>query len=137
MKYFYCVDSNQIMSVVLFSYHMRLLRYLLLTRQWWFFRCLFFQSGKLNVNNVCEHMNNSIKLLNGELNCSTVLWEKRQSKCFATCSPPILKTIFSYFKIYSPFFPCHYLADNLWVPHSYWKPQIASSFQRLAGHILK
>lgn len=26
MEYFYCVDSNQIMFVVLFSYYMRLLR---------------------------------------------------------------------------------------------------------------
>lgn len=74
---------------------------------------LFSQSGRLNVNNVCESINNSIKSLNGELNCSALLWEKRQSKCFATCSPPILKTIFSYFKIYSPGFPCSCLVGNL------------------------
>ena len=49
----------------------------------------FLQSGKLNVNNVCESINNSMKSLNAELNCSILLWETRQSKCFAICSPPI------------------------------------------------
>lgn len=45
----------------------------------------------------------------------------RQSKCFAVCSLPILKIIFSHFKIYSLGFPCHCLVDNLWVLHSCWK----------------
>lgn len=79
---------------------------------------LFSQANRMST--MCDSINNSIKSLNGKLNCSALLWEKIQSRCFATCSPPILKTILSYFKIYSPGFPCYSLVNSLCM-HSCWK----------------
>lgn len=102
---------------------------------WFKSNCLLFSHITWN----CWDINNSIKSLTGELNCSNLLWKKRQSKCFATCLPPtpILKTIFSYFKIYSSGFPCHCLVDNVW--HICWKATNTCHclFQGLCGLIFK
>lgn len=107
---FLCVESNQITFVVLFLYFMRLLKQLLLSRSCFCGFC--FQSSKLNVNNMYGRINIPIKSVNGELSCRSLLWEDTINM-FVMCASPILKTIFSYFKIYSLTFPWHCLVYNL------------------------
>ena len=119
MEYFYWVDSNQILFAFCLTCDDKI-AVAFKAVAWWFFFFFFFNQVN-RMSTMCESINNSIKSLNGKLNYSALLWEKMHSECFATCSPPILKTVFSDFEIYGPGAPCCCLVDNLWVPHSCWK----------------